>query len=277
MRRALLAASLLASVAVLTAAPQADTNTIGMTFVRIRPGTMRVGVFDPPYPRPPAPGASPARGTPALTAADYDRIARMARRDASAGFVVTIARPFDIAQYEVTQAQWTRVMGTNPSLFQGRLVADDAGQHPVERVTWDDAQAFVTTLNHLEHTTAYRLPTEFEWEYAARAGGDGDLPWARIREQAIAGYNAYVTTHRVGEKQPNAWGLYDMLGNVWEWVQDPYNGRIFADPRPAKTGREHVLKGGGFASDVKNAIPATHAAGPGSGFDVGVRVVRDVR
>src|SRR4051794_37213371 len=60
-----------------------------------------------------------------------------------------------------------------------------------------------------------------------------------------------------------------VMGNVWEWVQDPYNGKLFADPEPAKTGRERVLKGGGFAADVKNAIPATHAAGPGSGFDVG--------
>jgi formylglycine-generating enzyme required for sulfatase activity len=147
----------------------------------------------------------------------------------------------------------------------------------VENVTWEDAQAFVGKLNALENTDAYRLPTEFEWEYAARAGADADTPWPQVREQAIAGYNAYFNTHMVGEKKPNAWGLYDMLGNVWEWTQDFYNGKLFADPTPPKTGSQHVLKGGGFVADVKNAIPATHAAGPGSGFDVGFRVVREVR
>ena len=132
-------------------------------------------------------------------------------------------------------------------------------------------------LNALDKSGTHRLPTEFEWEYAARAGGEGDVPWAQIREQAIAGYNSFTNTHMVGEKKPNAWGLYDMLGNVWEWVQDFYNEKIFADPTPLKSGTVHVLKGGGFVADVKNAIPATHAAGPGSKFDVGLRVVRDVK
>jgi sulfatase modifying factor 1 len=161
-------------------------------------------------------------------------------------------------------------MGNNPSLFQG----SDADSHPVENVTWEDAQAFIRKLNVLEKTTTYRLPSEFEWEYAARGGGEADIPWAEIREQGIAGYNAYTITHRVGEKKPNRWGLYDMLGNVWEWVDDFYNEKIFADPTPPEFGREHVLKGGGFVADVKNAIPATHAAGPGSGFDVGFRIAR---
>jgi formylglycine-generating enzyme required for sulfatase activity len=256
---------------------QAPTNSIGIEFVRIQPGTMRVGVFRPPYPTPPAAGATVRPGQPQLSADDYARIEATAKADASPGFLVTVPKAFDIGRFEITQEQWMRVMGRNPSLFQGDKVTDDAGRHPVEQVTWADAQAFIAALNRLEHTRAYRLPTEFEWEYAARAGGDADIPWARIREQAIAGYNAYFSTHMVGEKQANAWGLYDVMGNVWEWVQDPYNGKLFADPRPAKSGREHVLKGGGFAADVKNAIPATHAAGPGSGFDVGFRIVRDVR
>ena len=216
------------------------------------------------------------RGTP-LSAADYKRAEDMAKADSTPGFPVTIARPFYIGKYEVTQAQWAQVMGTNPSIFQGDKVTDDASRHPVENITWDDAQAFVKKLNALEKTTAYRLPTEFEWEYAARAGGDADIPWTAIREQAITGYNSFTSTHMVGEKKPNAWGLYDVMGNVWEWVQDYYNEKLFADPTPAKTGTVHVLKGGGFAADVKNAIPATHAAGPGSKFDVGLRIVRDVR
>jgi formylglycine-generating enzyme required for sulfatase activity len=216
------------------------------------------------------------RGTP-LSAADYKRAEDMAKADSTPGFSVTITRPFYIGKYEVTQAQWARVMGTNPAVFQGDKVTDDAGRHPVENITWDDAQAFIKKLNALEKTNAYRLPTEVEWEYAARAGGDADIPWTAIREQAIAGYNSFTSTHVVGEKKPNAWGLYDVMGNVWEWVQDYYNEKIFADPTPPKTGTMHVLKGGGFAADVKNAIPATHAAGPGSKFDVGLRVVRDIR
>jgi formylglycine-generating enzyme required for sulfatase activity len=277
-RRAWLAGVLLAALGQPSRAVTQDpsfTNSVGMAFVLIHPGTMRVGVFDPPYPKPPAAGA-PAGREPALSAADYARMAQMASADASPGFQVTLRRPYYIGVYEVTQAQWTRVMGTNPSVFQGSQVSDDALRHPVDSVTWNDANAFVRRLNALEHTRAYRLPTEFEWEYAARAGGDADVPWPQIRAQAIAGYNAYVSTHMVGEKKPNAWGLYDVMGNVWEWVQDFYNGKLFADPTPPRTGREHVLKGGGFAADVKNAIPATHAAGPGSGFDVGLRVVREV-
>ena len=127
----------------------------------------------------------------------------------------------------------------------------------------------------MEKTNAYRLPTEFEWEYAARAGADDDISWTEIRAQAIAGYNSYTSTHMVGEKKPNAWGLYDTLGNVWEWVEDFYNEKIFADPTPPRSGMEHVLKGGGFLADVKNATYMTHAVGPGSTFDVGLRVVRD--
>ena len=213
---------------------------------------------------------------PALTEADYKRIAEMAKADSSAGFPVNIDHSFYIGKYEVTQAQWRSVMGTDPAIFQGDKVTDDAGKHPVENITWDDAQAFIKKLNAMEKTRDYRLPTEFEWEYAARAGGEGDIPWTQIREQAITGYNSYTSTHTVGEKKPNAWGLYDMLGNVWEWVGDYYNGRIFPDPVPAKTGSVHVLKGGGFLADVKNAIPATHAGGPGSKFDVGMRLVRNV-
>ncbi len=259
---------LLAMGTALAAQQPTYTNSIGMEFVLIKPGRMTVGVFHPTYAKP---------GPNAAAAADYARIEQMAKASFSDGFSVAIDRQYYIGTYEVTQAQWRKVMGTNPSLFQGSKVTDDADRHPVENVTWESAQAFVKKLNTLEKTTVYRLPTEFEWEFAARAGGDADTPWKDIREQAITGYNAYFTTHMVGEKKPNAWGLYDTLGNVWEWVQDFYNEKIFADPTPPKSGKVHVLKGGGFASDVKNSIPATHAAGPGSGFDVGLRIVRDAR
>ena len=214
-----------------------------------------------------------ARGTP-LTPDEYKRIEAAAKADSSPGFRVTIDRPYYIGKYEVTQAQWRRVMGNNPSTFQGAKVQGSSDDYPVESVTWDDAQAFVRRLNAMEKTMRYRLPTEFEWEYAARAGAEGDIAWADIRQQALAGSGR--STQAVGKLKPNAWGLHDTLGNVWEWVQDFYNEKLFADPVPQRTGREHVLKGGGFVSDVKNATWMTHAAGPGSKFDVGFRVVRDV-
>jgi sulfatase modifying factor 1 len=155
-----------------------------------------------------------------------ERIEQLARAQFSPGFRVRLDRPYYIGKYEVTQAQWTQVMSDNPSIFRGA----GAGEHPVGNVTWDAAQMFVRKLNALEKTTRYRLPSEFEWEYAARAGGEGDIPWTEIREQAITGYNAFTSTHRVGEKHPNRWGFYDMLGNVWEWVDDFYNEKIFRRP-----------------------------------------------
>jgi formylglycine-generating enzyme required for sulfatase activity len=292
MRRAAIVLLLLsAGSAGLLAQSPAMINAIGMELVLIQPGSMIVGRFEPPYPTPPDPTAPPAanaaagrggraggagRGGTPLTVEQYARLETMAKAAVRPGFTVRITRPYYIGKYEVTQAQWRAVMGTNPSMLQGDKVTDNADRHPVDNVTWEDAQMFITRLNTIEKTTAYRLPTEFEWEYAARAGEDADTPWSLIRERAIAGYNAFFTHQEVGTKKPNPWGLYDTLGNVWEWVQDSYNEGLFADPTPPTSGTVHVLKGGGFAADVKNAIPATHAAGPGSGFDVGFRIVRDV-
>jgi formylglycine-generating enzyme len=259
-------------------APTMTSNAAGIELVLINPGSFVLGTFQPPYPKPPDPNAPipsgrGGRGTP-LTADEYKKIEAAAKADYMPGFRVTISRPFYIGKYEVTQAQWRRVMGTNPSMFQGAKVQGSSDDHPVDSVTWDDAQAFVRRLNAMEKTTRYRLPTEFEWEYAARAGAEGDIAWTDIRQQAWAGSNR--STQAVGKLKPNAWGLHDMLGNVWEWVQDYYNEKLFADPVPPETGREHVLKGAGFVGDVKNATWMTHAAGPGSKFDVGLRIVRDV-
>jgi formylglycine-generating enzyme required for sulfatase activity len=125
----------------------------------------------------------------------------------------------------------------------------------------------------MEKGRKYRLPSEFEWEFAARAGAVGDIPWSEIREVAQLGT---TTTQSVGQKKPNAWGLYDMLGNVWEWVEDFYNEKIFADEQPRSSGETHVLKGASFVGDVKNATWFTHAGGPGNGWDVGFRVVLEV-
>ena len=211
------------------------------------------------------------------TAEDYALCAALVARDTRPGFAVTLAEPYHIGRYEVTQEEWEAVMGTNPSVFQGSRVDGGTARHPVENVGWDDVQRFLRRLNELDPAHVYRLPTELEWEFAARAGASGDLPWSRTRDHAWMGGTDKGTTHPVGGKLPNAWGLYDMLGNVWEWVEDFYNEKPFADPVPPRSGSEHVLKGASFLGDVKNLTWATHAAGPGNGFDVGFRVVREPR
>lgn len=130
---------------------------------------------------------------------------------------VKIPRAFYMGKYEVTQKQWYDIMGNNPSRFKG----DDL---PVEMVSWYDIQEFIQRLNEKEGTDKYRLPSEAEWEYAARAGTTtmysfGDNP-SELGDYGWYGKNSNYTTHPVGQKKPNPWGLYDVHGNVWEWVQD---------------------------------------------------------
>lgn len=248
------------------------TNAIGMKFVLIHPGHFVMGAFEPPYPQPDTTFTSNTTTEHGYTTAEYTLAKKLAMQDAQPGFTVTIAKPFYIGMFEVTQGQWKKIMHNNPSVFQNNNVTD-ADAHPVENVSWNSAQQFLKKLNAIEKTKRYRLPTEAEWEYAARAGSTSDIPWAQIRAAAQLETR---TTNNVGEKKPNAWGLYDMLGNVWEWVEDFYNEKLFAGAVPPKTGRAHVLKGASFTGDVKNATYKTHAAGPGNGWDVGFRVVLDV-
>jgi formylglycine-generating enzyme required for sulfatase activity len=180
----------------------------------------------------------------------------MGTQGARQGRHVTISQPFYLGKYAVTQAQWLTLMGTNPSRFPGE-------DHPVESVSWDDVQAFIRALNAREWGGKYRLPTEAEWEYAARAGATtaycfgGD---ARLLD-AYAWYaaNARGTTHPVGQRQPNAWGLYDMHGNVWEWVQDwygPYPAAPARDPQGPASGSHRVRRGGGWHSDAPECSAA---------------------
>jgi formylglycine-generating enzyme len=251
------------------------TNSIGMTFMEIKPGTMIVGRFQPTtskfgfleqYRK----NESDNMGLPNLPETDYKLSEELSKQAALPGFSVSISKSYFMGQFEITQAQWKKVMGNNPSYFKELSNAD---QHPVENVSWKEAQAFIKKLNKLEKGKAtYRLPTEFEWEYAARAGATDDIAWADIQATAQI---AKQTTQPVGQKLPNAWGLYDMLGNVWEWTQNYYNEKLFADPTTIKQGKEHVLKGAPFYGDVKNATYMTHAGGPGSKYDVGFRVVME--
>ena len=162
---------------------------------------------------------------------------------------VTISAGFELGKYEVTEGQWVKVMGSNPSYFKG----DD--RLPVENVNWDDVQQFAAKLNALHDGYRYRLPTEAEWEYAARGGTAwpyyGDL-------DAIAWYdsNAEGKTHAVGLKQPNRYGLYDMLGNVWELCADWYSDSYYAsstasDSGGPSSGQHRVLRGGSWYNNSK--------------------------
>ena len=139
---------------------------------------------------------------------------------------VRISRGFWMGRYEVTQAEWQAVMGTNPSEFSG------CRNCPVESLSWEDAQAFLGRLNARDGRGRYGLPTEAEWEYAARAGTAGER-YGDLDAIAWYGENSGDRTHPVGQKMANAWGLHDMLGNVSEWVQDWYGslpGGSVTDP-----------------------------------------------
>jgi formylglycine-generating enzyme required for sulfatase activity len=171
---------------------------------------------------------------------------------------VTISKDFYLGKYEVTQEQWEAVMGSNPSWNEGL-------KNPVEKVSWDDVQEFVELLNKKEGTTKYRLPAEAEWEYAARAGsttiysfGDDD---GQLGYYAWYYGNSGHKTHPVGQKQPNDWGLFDMHGNVWEWVQDWYGENYYrqspsSDPTGPTSGSDRVFRGGSWSGDAGRARSA---------------------
>jgi formylglycine-generating enzyme required for sulfatase activity len=154
---------------------------------------------------------------------------------------VQITKDFELGKYEVTQAQWKSIMGSNPSYFRG----DDL---PVETVTWEDVQKFIEVLNSRSERYNYRLPAEAEWEYACRAGTTSDYA-GDLDTMAWYKANSEETIHPVGQKQANGWGLHDMHGNVWEWCQDWYGEKYYAsspsvDPRGSEAGSSRVVRGG---------------------------------
>ncbi len=158
-----------------------------------------------------------------------------------------IVGDYYIGKYEVTQKEWESVMGSNPSNFKG-------ANNPVENVSWNDIQEFLQKLNSKTGKN-YRLPTEAEWEYAARGGNQGQSfkygGSNSIDEVAWYNGNSNSETHEVGQKQPNNLGLYDMSGNVWEWCSDWYDDHYYKNspsknPQGASSGSSRVLRGGSW-------------------------------
>jgi formylglycine-generating enzyme required for sulfatase activity len=198
------------------------TNSIGMEFVLIPAGTFMMG--------------SLRRNTEAFP-------------DERPAHRVTIGEPFYLGKYPVTQAQWGAIIGYNPSRFKGHP------NQPVEGVSWSDVCRFLYNLNDWEDGEDYCLPTEAQWEYACRAGTD--TPRYHHDVDAIAWYEAN-SNHQpqpVGHKLPNAWGLYDMLGNVWEWCRDglrQYTTEAAVDPMgPTNTEAARILRGGSWDNSVR--------------------------
>ena len=196
---------------------------------------------------------------------------------------VTISRPFLISKCEITQKQWREVMDKNPSAFKGPNL-------PVDSVSWEEVQMFIKKLND-RGKGRYRLPTEAEWEYCCRAGGAGlfgaaadseGITVEKIEEFSWCRNNAGNRTHPVGEKKPNAWGLYDMHGNVWEWCLDWYGTDFYKkapgkDPRNNEPGTERVFRGGSWFLEPQN-LRAGFRGGNLPNFKsqyVGFRLVRN--
>ena len=206
--------------------PTGFTNNLGMKFVYIKPGSFMMG----------SPSDEPGR--------DNDETQHR----------VTLTQGFYMQTTEVTQGQWKAVMGNNPSQFKN--CGDDC---PVETVSWNDCQKFIQKLNGMQNKHRYRLPTEAEWEYACRAGSTG--PYAGDLN-AMGWYrkNSEFRTHGVAKKRPNAWGLYDMHGNVWEWAQDwkgDYPSGPVTDPEGPSGGARRVGRGGGWSDNAGSCRSAS--------------------
>ena len=187
---------------------------------------------------------------------------------------VTLTNNYYVGKYEVTQALWQAVMGSNPSIFKG----DDL---PVEEVSWKDCQKFITKLNAMTGKR-FRLPSEAEWEYAARGGkkSRGYLYSGSNAIGDVAWYegNSSFMTHAVGTKQPNELGIYDMTGNVWEWCQDRYGSYSSSpqtNPTGAVGGSRRVFRGGSWSYSARRCCTSSRSGhSPGyRRYDLGLRLV----
>jgi formylglycine-generating enzyme required for sulfatase activity len=215
---------------VLAQPPEEITNSIGMKLVLIPKGTFMMG--------------SPE--------------SEEGRQKDETQHEVTISKDYYLGVTEVTQGQYEKVMGTNPSWFQkSRVQGSDNSRYPVDNVSWEDAIEFCKKLSDFEEEKkagrVYRLPTEAEWEYACRAGSKTAFSFGEssnsLGDYAWFDGNSNGQTHPVGEKKANAWGLYDMNGNVEEWCSDwfgEYPKGAVSDPVGPREGSFRVIRGGGW-------------------------------
>jgi formylglycine-generating enzyme required for sulfatase activity len=229
--------------------PKHFTNSIGMKFVWIPPGSFVMG----------SPKEEKERQRLGLDETQHK---------------VTLTKGFYMGVYTVTQEEWQAVMGNNPSHFKGEK------NLPVELVSWDDCQEFAKKLREKDKKL-YRLPTEAEWEYSCRAGTKTPFHFGETISIDQANYNGHYTygtgkkgVHRkkttpVGSFPPNAFGLHDMHGNVWQWCQDrggDYPQKDVVDPQGAEKGEDRVLRGGSWDSYPENCRSAHRHIGFRPGY-----------
>jgi formylglycine-generating enzyme required for sulfatase activity len=222
--------------------PKEITNSIGMMLVLIPKGTFMMG----------SPESEKGRD-----------------KDDETQHEVTISKDYYLGVIEVTQGQYEKVMGTNPSHFQKQFIRkSDSSMYPVEQVSWEDAVDFCKKLSELPEEKkagrVYCLPTEAEWVYACRAGSKSAYSFGEtsksLGDYAWFDRNSKGQTHPVGERKPNAWGLYDMHGNVWEWCSDRYGEYpkvAVSDPVGPREVSVRVLRGGSWcdvAASCRSAI-----------------------
>ncbi|MGC9342409.1 MAG: formylglycine-generating enzyme family protein [Bacteroidales bacterium] len=195
---------------------------------------------------------------------------------------VTISKPFYMGKYEITQQQWLEVMDDNPSIFKDK---ENWKEYPVDWVSWNDCVEFTEKLSKITGKT-FRLPTEAEWEYACRAGTTTRYYWGEdpadkeIVDYAWAFSYSEGRSHPVGLKKPNAWGLYDMSGNVWEWCLDwrePYNPADTLDPNGSLTGTRKIYRGGSWFNERPALRSANRNGHPPEtlGTNAGLRVIME--
>jgi len=259
----LAAGFVLISLADFTTAEDVTSNGIGMKLALVEAGKFKMG----------SPSSEKERG-------NDERMHR-----------VKLTQPFYLGVNEITQGQWQEVMNSEP--WKGKTFVEEGSDYPATHVDWNEAVKFCAELTKMERAAGrigdsqqYRLPTEAEWEYACRAGSTtcfsfGDDP-AKLGRYAWNNENTYDRderyAHRVGLKKPNAWGLYDMHCNVWEWCSDWYgdypDGRA-KDPLGATAGSYRVIRGGGWLDYPPNARSANRfkSAPDHSSSKIGLRVV----